>query len=166
MPRPILRATGLGLGLALACLFSGLSGAAVAAEATDAGVPDFSGWLEGPEGLIAAISLGQEQRKPLLLYFYTDWCGYCRQFERELLAQPELRDYLASIVAVRINPESGPAEAAMAQRYGVRSFPSLFVHSGESQAVSKVDRVELVRGRPVLMAPAKFIDVIKTAGAR
>lgn len=164
MRRSILRASCLVL--TLVCLGSGPPDFATASEASDVGLPDFSGWLDGADGLAAAIPLGQEQRKPLLLYFYTDWCGYCRQFERELLTQTELRDYLASIVAVRINPESGPAEAAMAHRYGVRSFPSLFVHSGESKAVSRVDRVELVRGRPVLMAPAKFIDVIKTAGAR
>jgi thiol:disulfide interchange protein len=128
--------------------------------------PDFSSWYAGAEGLTEALRRSEAERKPLLLYFYTDWCGYCRQFERELLTEPELADYLKSIVAVRVNPEAGPAEAVLARRYGVHSFPTLFVHSGESPVVSQIDRVRVVDGRPVLMSPGLFIDVVKTAGAR
>jgi thiol:disulfide interchange protein len=129
-------------------------------------MPDFSSWSNGAGGYAEALRRGEEQRKPVLVYFYTDWCGYCRQFEQQLLSEPELDEYLDSIVTVRVNPEAGPDEAAVARRYGVQSFPSLFVHSGESPVVSQVDRVRIVDRRPVLMTPAQFIDVIKTAGAR
>jgi thiol:disulfide interchange protein DsbD len=130
------------------------------------GTVDWSSWLDGADGLTEGLQRGQQQSKPVFLYFYTDWCGYCRQFERELLSQAEMQEYLASIVAVRVNPEAGPAEGVVGRRYSVDSFPSLFVHSAESPVVSQVQRVQIVEGRPVLMAPARFIDVIKTAGAQ
>lgn len=137
-----------------------------AAERGGPRTPDFSSWSNGADGYAEALRRGEEQRKPVLVYFYTDWCGYCRQFEQQLLSERDLDEYLDSIVTVRVNPEAGPEEAAVAQRYGVRSFPSLFVHSGESPVVSQVDRVRIVDRRPVLMTAAEFIDVIKTAGAR
>jgi hypothetical protein len=40
------------------------------------------------------------------------------------------------------------------------------VHSAESPVVSQVQRTQVVEGRAVLMEPAMFIDVIKTAGAQ
>jgi thiol:disulfide interchange protein len=160
---PLVIAAGLVL---WAVLGAGALGSAAAPAGDEARQPDFSSWLSGAEGWSNGLRLGQQERKPVFLYFYTDWCGYCRQFERELLSDPDLQDYLESIVAVRVNPEAGPAEATVARRYGVSSFPSLFVHSAESPAVSQVDRMRLVEGRPVLMTPAMFIDVVKTAGAR
>lgn len=137
-----------------------------AVERDGARQPDFAAWHSGAEGLTEGIRRGAAEHKPVLLYFYTDWCGYCRQFERELLSDPELQDYLDSIVAVRVNPEAGQAEALLGRRYGVNSFPALFVHSGESPVISKIERMHIVDGRPVLMSAARFIDVIKTAGAR
>jgi thiol:disulfide interchange protein len=159
---------------AVCIAFAGLLVAGASFVALDAaergeasvGTVDWTSWLDGADGLTEGLGRGQEQRKPVFLYFYTDWCGYCRQFERELLSRPEMQEYLASIVAVRVNPEAGPAEAVVGRRYGVDSFPSLFVHSAESPVVSQVQRVQIVEGRPVLMAPAMFIDVIKTAGAQ
>lgn len=128
--------------------------------------PDFSGWLNGAEGMYEASRLYDERAQPIFVYFYTDWCGYCRQFERELLSSSQVDEYLDDIVAVRINPESGPVEAAIGQRYRVNGFPALFVHSSESKTISRVERMEIIDGRPSLKSPGAFIDVLKQAGAR
>ena len=107
-----------------------------------------------------------DEARPIFVYFHTTWCGYCRQFESALLSAPEVRDYVDSIVAVRIDMEKGPVEAQLARRYGVRGTPALFVHSSESKTVSRVQRIDVVDGKPVLKSPAAFVDVLKQAGAR
>lgn len=168
MPRCSPRTLPLGLAL-VGLLAAGAFVLPLSAAERDPGkaaTVDWSGWLDGAEGLTEGLRRGQEQRKPVFLYVYTDWCGYCRQFERELLSRPEMQEYLSSIVAVRVNPESGQAENVVGRRYGVDAFPALFVHSAESSMVSQVQRVHVVDGRAVLMEPAMFIDVIKTAGAQ
>ena len=127
---------------------------------------DFSTWKYGPEGMLEASQQYEADPKPILLYFYTDWCGYCRQFERELLTSKELQNYLEDeVIAVRINPERDNG-ARISRRYGVRGFPALFVHSSESKVISRVDRMKVVEGRPQLMTPAEFIDVVRQAGSR
>ena len=127
---------------------------------------DFSNWKYGAEGMLEATQQYEVDPKPILLYFYTDWCGYCRQFERELLTSKELQNFLEDeVIAVRINPERDNG-ARISRRYGVRGFPALFVHSSESKVISRVDRMKVVEGRPQLMTPAEFIDVVRQAGSR
>ena len=130
-----------------------------------AGTPDFTTWLSNVPGMLEAAKEYEKGEKPIFVYFYTDWCGYCRQFERELLSSDEVSDYMSSILAVRVNPESGRGEAELGRRYGVNSFPALFVHSSESKTITRVQRMELVDGRPKLLSPGAFIDVVKQAGA-
>ena len=128
--------------------------------------PDFTEWFIDADGMLAATKAYDAEAKPIFVYFHTTWCGYCRQFERELLSVPEVSDYMGSILAVRIDMEKGPSEMALARRYGVRGTPALFVHSAESKTVSRVERIELVNGRPRLKSAGAFIDAIKQAGAR
>lgn len=152
----------LPLALCLALLAATLG----AAGANEAPTVDFSGWFNGVEGMVEAGRLYEQQPQPVFLYFYADWCPYCRQLERELLSSKVVEDYLADILAVRINPEAGPAEAQIAQRYGVAGYPALFVLSGESKTLSPIDRMAMKDGRLQLVSPAAFVDLLKTAGAR
>ena len=113
--------------------------------------------------LIRAI---EEKPQPMVVYFYTDWCGYCRQFERELLGTSEVKEYFSEVLTVRINPESGAQERQLADYYGVHGYPGFFVHSGSSKTLSKVERMVLEDGRPRIMAPGEFIDAVETAASR
>ena len=123
-------------------------------------------WLQDADGLYEALRAMEEKPQPMVVYFYTDWCGYCRQFERELLGTPEVKEYFAKVLTVRINPESGAEERQVADYYGVRGFPGFFVHSGDSKTLSKVERMVFEDGRPRIMAPAEFIVAVETAGSR
>lgn len=128
---------------------------------------DFSDWLSGAQGMLEATQRYDASPKPILVYFYTDWCGYCRQFERQLLSSKELQNYLDDeVLAVRINPEHGGGNAQISDRYRVRGYPALFVHSANSKVISRIDRVLVEDGKPRLMTPNEFIEVIERAGAR
>jgi tetratricopeptide (TPR) repeat protein len=64
----------------------------------------------------------------MLVYFFTDWCGYCRSFEREVLSDREVEASLGGrVIRVRLNPEVGAEEDSVAMRYGVKGYPSLFL---------------------------------------
>jgi thiol:disulfide interchange protein len=68
----------------------------------------------------------------MVVYFYTDWCSYCRTLDEQYLSAPSVRRVLERTVAVRINPESGPAERQIAARYGVDGYPTFLVINNES----------------------------------
>ena len=168
---PGLRRIGWGA-LALLLLF-GLAAlvahsAAVPAEAADslAGRPDFEGWYEGAAGLAAALEVQQRDRLPLFLYIYTDWCPYCRQFERELLTDDEVDGYLDAVLAVRLNPETGGQESQLARQFGVRGYPTLVMYSADGETASYVERMEMVDGEPRLMSGRAFLRVLDEAANR
>jgi thiol-disulfide isomerase/thioredoxin len=84
-------------------------------------------WLYNASGYNRAIELQRELKVPLIVYFYTDWCPYCHALDSEYLPTPVVQDYLRRVVKVRINPEIGPAEREIADRFDVTGYPRFYV---------------------------------------
>jgi thiol-disulfide isomerase/thioredoxin len=84
-------------------------------------------WLYGAAGYARAVELQQQLNVPLVVYFYADWCPYCRTLDSQYLPSAPVQEYLRGVVKVRINPEQGPAERALAIRYGVSGYPSFLI---------------------------------------
>jgi thiol-disulfide isomerase/thioredoxin len=143
-----------------------VGGAVAATEGTSGFDP--AAWLQGADGLYGALESLKETdtAPPMVVYFYTDWCGYCRQFERELLGTVPVKKYFEEVLAVRINPEQGAEERQIADYYGVSGYPAFFVHSNKSKTLSRIERMRLEGGQPRLMTPDEFIAAVRTAGAR
>jgi len=117
-------------------------------------------WHEGAEGMQRAVADARRQEKPLVVYFRTDWCGYCRQFERDLLSTQEVEIFMDKLVRVIIDPETGPREADLAEMYGVRGFPAMFVHPPILERPQQIQRMMLEDGQPRLMTPVEFVQML------
>lgn len=63
--------------------------------------------------------------KPVLVDFWAEWCGPCRQIAPSLEAIAA--EYGDEIEIVKLNIDQNPATAA---RYGVMSIPTLNVYQG------------------------------------
>lgn len=70
--------------------------------------------------------------KPAMLYFTTTWCGYCRKLERETLTSPEVGRHMAGYVNVAYGADGGVGRQ-LADRYGVRGFPTLVKVDGSGR---------------------------------
>lgn len=89
-------------------------------------------WLHGATGFARAIELQRELNVSLVLYFYTDGCSDCRTLDDQYLSAPSVHRALQRSVAVRINPNYGPEERQIADRYGVTSYPTFLVMDNQS----------------------------------
>lgn len=90
--------------------------------------PVSSDWHVGADGYREAQREQERSKAPMVVYFFTDWCGYCRQFERDLLSRYEVEGYFrARLVKLRINPEAGREEKTVADAFGVDGYPSFFL---------------------------------------
>ena len=84
-------------------------------------------WLNGSAGYARAVELQQELNVPLVVYFYADWCPYCHTLDGQYLPSAPVQEYLRHVVKVRINPEHGPPERELANRYGVTGYPTFLI---------------------------------------
>lgn len=104
-------------------------------------------------GYQQALRLQQESGKPLALYFYADWCGYCARLERNVLSQPEVKQYLESILYVSVNPEHGKADMALFSQFNGRGFPTLLMLTKDQPP----------KDIPTYVSPATFLHACKAA---
>ncbi len=76
-------------------------------------------WLTFDEGQ----KKGQAQEQKFFLYFYADWCGYCRKLEKETFTNKNVAEFInANFIPVRINSDRLPKVTA---RFGVNGFPHM-----------------------------------------
>jgi thiol-disulfide isomerase/thioredoxin len=120
-------------------------------------------WHEGAEGYRRAIEEQAGTHQPLLVYFYTDWCGYCRQLERVLLTDSEAEDYLRYLIKVKINPEDGSHEKEISRTFGVRGYPSLFAKGYGGGSFVKVWASYRQGSRVHVLSPSEFVETLQRA---
>jgi|GEM_PF-4661160 len=89
-------------------------------------------WLEGANGYAQGRAEAVASHKPMVVFFYTDWCGYCRKFSKNVLENPNVQKELDGFVKVRVNPEKGASENQLADQYGINGFPSVYFESPAS----------------------------------
>jgi thiol-disulfide isomerase/thioredoxin len=115
-------------------------------------------WLYGAAGYARALELQRELKVPLIVYFYTDWCPYCHQLDNEYLPSAPVQEYLRGVVKVRLNPEDGPDNREIANRYGVRGYPSFFVIRVPN---GFPDSVNPFRKNGANLTPEQFVDACR-----
>ena len=133
--------------------FCPLAGAASAPPPPTVGGP----WLDTAEFEFAERQQ-RETGAPLLVYFRTDWCGYCRRLEQGLLAEPAVESYLSdAVVRCRVNPDESAEAKAIARRYGVTGYPTLYLVAAGAAPV----RVSTYGSGTQALPAEKFIEELR-----
>jgi thioredoxin-related protein len=89
-------------------------------------------WLKYDQGLKQA----EKEKKKVMVFFYTDWCGYCKKMNNYTYKDEEVKKILAkNFVSVTVNGESkntilvdkaNITERELTSRFGVRGFPTIW----------------------------------------
>ena len=87
--------------------------------------------------------------KFLLLDFTgSDWCGWCKKLDREVLLQPEFKDFARdNLVVVELDfprgkpqtPELRKQNRELAQQYEIVGFPTIVVLNADGQKLWRYD---------------------------
>ncbi len=96
-------------------------------------------WLEDAEGHKQAMALQSKFDNQMLIFFYADWNEACQHLWKELLSTSDFKKETAGIVKLRVNPEHGKDEGAVAAKYGLRTYPSTFVIDKPFAKPRKID---------------------------
>ena len=111
----------------------------------------FAQWLNGAKGFERALEKRQGTSDAMLLYFYTEWCPHCKEFNTTVAASRQMQEYVRHVIAVRVNPEAGPKEKSLAEQFAVTGYPTLFVISPET---NQPQDVSAARGSPEMFVAA------------
>ncbi len=105
-----------------------------------------SGWLDDYK---KAQQEAKASNKILLLDFTgSDWCGWCKKFDKEILSQSEFQDYAReNLVLVELDfprakpqsPELRKQNQELADQYQVQAFPTIVVLNGDGQKLWQYD---------------------------
>jgi tetratricopeptide (TPR) repeat protein len=83
-----------------------------------------AGWLQMNWSQAARYS--RDSSTPLFLYFYTPYCGPCKELDRKVFTTPDFEESMGNLVAIKVDAstESGKVSA---KRYKVHSYPTMVV---------------------------------------
>jgi protein disulfide-isomerase len=105
-----------------------------------------SGWLTDYKKAQEEAKAGN---KFLLLDFTgSDWCGWCKKFDKEVLLQPEFKDFARdNLVVVELDfprgkpqtPELKKQNRELAMQYEIVGFPTIVILSADGQKLWRYD---------------------------
>jgi thiol:disulfide interchange protein len=89
------------------------------------------GGIEWLTSFDAALSTAGEQNLPVMIDFYTDWCGWCKKLDSETYVDNQVVAAAVDFVSVKINAD---LDRETASRYKITGFPTiLFVDAAGSE---------------------------------
>lgn len=115
-------------------------------------------WFDGAHQLEAATRLARDNKAPLLVYVYADWCGYCKKFEKELLYTSQISADLKHVVKVRMNPDKDGLAKAFEKENALTGYPTVLLKSTADTSFKQV--FPFTRGS-TLMSANEFASSVR-----
>lgn len=85
------------------------------------------------ESIPSAVKQHREGRRPMVIYFTADYCGYCRKMERDTWNDPKVvRRIHDGFVALKVDAEQHPE---LVKRLGVEGLPATIIFNSEGERI-------------------------------
>lgn len=99
-----------------------------------------------------ALEEATEQQKPIMIDFFTNWCGWCKKLDRDTYNNSEVYQASKQFINVKINADK---EKEITKKYKVTGYPTIvFLDSNGKE----IDRVEGYIQPEELLAKLKKIN--------
>jgi thioredoxin-related protein len=69
-----------------------------------------------------ALVQAQNSQKPLMVDFYTSWCGWCKKLDQDVYTDKKVRDLAEQFICVKVDGDKYPQVVA---QYRVSAYPTI-----------------------------------------
>lgn len=73
-----------------------------------------------------SLEKAKEKNKPIIVFFYTDWCGFCQRFAPTFNKITKMKEIKENFAIAFVNCEKEENQEIM-HEYNVQGFPTVFV---------------------------------------
>jgi len=88
-------------------------------------------WHEYEEGMALASS----NNMPVMIDFYTEWCGYCRKMDDEVYVNDEVIELSKNFVNIKVDCYARPD---LRQKYAIMGYPTIVFLNSNGDEVHRV----------------------------
>lgn len=93
------------------------------------------GGIEWSFALQEALSLGEKENKPIMLFFYSDNCGWCQVMNRTTYANQEVIELSKKFIPIIIDCDR---DRRTPTKYGIYGLPAILFIDSEGNVIHSV----------------------------
>jgi thiol:disulfide interchange protein len=82
-----------------------------------------------------AAESAKKSHKPMMVDFYTDWCGWCKKLDREVYTDKRIVELSAKFVNVKVDGDKQPK---LIDKYNVEGYPTIVFYNSKGKEVSRI----------------------------
>ncbi len=82
-----------------------------------------------------AKEIAKSENKPMMIPFYTDWCGWCKKLDSDTYSNKQVAELAKEFVCVKINAEQ---QQNLARDFNVAGFPYIVFLTAEGSQIANI----------------------------
>ena len=98
--------------------------------------------------IVLAKEAAKSEDKPILIDFYTEWCGWCKRLDKDTYSNTEVQKKLSDFICVKIDAEQN---IDLAKEYKINGFPSTAFLESDGKLIEVI---------PGYMPPDDFLKIL------
>jgi thioredoxin-like negative regulator of GroEL len=86
-----------------------------------------------------AVAEAAAGHKLILVDLYAEWCGWCKELEKQVFSTPRFRDFAGQFVLLRVDTEDRGEGSKLAGRFGAYNLPTTLILDSNLARVGRIE---------------------------